>query len=106
MISIHFVHAQTGTIKGIVKTSDGQPEFVNIGLKNTSKGAVANRNGKYELSDIKPGSYILVATYVGLQSQERSLAVKSNKNNQKFILIYFILQMKKWKKEEMLSRSV
>lgn len=70
--------AQTGLIKGTVKTADGQPaEFINIGLKGTTKGATANQQGEYELKNIEPGTYILVACLLGLETREQQVEVKA-----------------------------
>jgi iron complex outermembrane receptor protein len=70
--------AQTGTIKGAVKTSDGKPaEFVSIILKSTSKAASSNKIGTYQIKNVKPGTYSLTASFVGLQTQQQSVEVKS-----------------------------
>src|SRR5690349_14987180 len=70
--------AQNGTVKGVVKTSDGQPaEAVNIGLKGTSKGTFVNAKGEYEIKNVTPGAYTLVATFVGLETREERIDVKS-----------------------------
>lgn len=73
------VYAQNGTIKGTIRTSDGQPaEFVTVGLKGTSKGAVANAQGEYEIKNIEPGNYFLRTSFIGLETQEHNLEVKPN----------------------------
>jgi hypothetical protein len=69
--------AQTGTIKGTIKTSDGVPaEFVNIGLKGTSQGTTANSKGEYEIKKVNAGNYILITSFVGLETKELEIAVK------------------------------
>lgn len=71
--------AQKGGINGIVKTSDGMPaEFVNIGLKGTAYGTVANYKGEYELKSIPEGNYILLTSFVGLETKETSVEIKAN----------------------------
>ncbi|AYB35356.1 TonB-dependent receptor [Chryseolinea soli] len=68
----------TGSVQGTIKTSDGNPaEHVNVSLKGTAKGAVADRKGGYEISHIAPGSYTVIASFVGLESQESSIEVKA-----------------------------
>jgi iron complex outermembrane receptor protein len=68
----------TGTIRGTVKTSDGNPaEYVNVGIEGTTKGTVAGRNGAFEIKHIIPGNYILVASFVGLESQKQNIEVKA-----------------------------
>ncbi|HEX6225189.1 MAG TPA: TonB-dependent receptor [Chryseolinea sp.] len=67
-----------GSIRGTVKTSDGNPaEFVNVSIEGTTKGAVAGRNGNYEIRNVIPGEYILVASFVGLENQRQKISVKA-----------------------------
>jgi iron complex outermembrane receptor protein len=66
----------TGTIKGTVKTADGKAaEFVNITLTETSQGATASQSGHYTIKNIKPGTYTLVASFVGLQAQTKQVTI-------------------------------
>jgi len=68
----------SGSVRGVVKTSDGQPaEFVNLGIEGSSKGVVADWEGKYELAHVAPGNYVIVASFVGLQTQKQSIEVKA-----------------------------
>jgi len=77
-VALSFAQAQTGNIKGTVKTSDNQPaEFLNIGLKGTGKGTSANSNGDYELRNIEAGTYILVVSFIGLETKEQQIDVKA-----------------------------
>ncbi|RAJ93065.1 iron complex outermembrane receptor protein [Larkinella arboricola] len=71
--------AQTpGSIKGLVTTRDGNPAaFVNVSLKETRKGTVTSEEGTYLLKGIHPGSYTLQVTFVGLQTQEKSVTVNA-----------------------------
>ncbi len=70
--------AQTGSISGTLKTSDGQPaELINIGLKGTSKGAISNVTGAYEISNVEPGTYTLVTSFMGLETREQQVEVKA-----------------------------
>jgi len=75
-ISLSLSAQQAGSIKGTVKTSDGQPAAsVTISLKETGKAAIVNEEGNFSLSHLKPGTYILSATFVGLQSQTQQITV-------------------------------
>ncbi len=71
--------AQThGSIRGSVKTSDGNPAaFVNVSLKEIRKGTVTAEDGTYQLKGINEGTYTLQITFVGLQTQEKSVSIKS-----------------------------
>ncbi|OAB26217.1 CarboxypepD_reg-like domain-containing protein [Flavobacterium fryxellicola] len=71
--------AQTGTIKGTIKTSDGSPaELVTVALKGTTKGTTANSKGAYELRKVSPGNYTIIALLVGLETREINVEVKAN----------------------------
>lgn len=66
----------TGSISGTVKTSDGSPaEYVNVGIEGTSRGTSADRNGNFEIKNLKPGTYTLLVSFIGLESQRRSVEV-------------------------------
>lgn len=77
----------TGSIKGTVKTRDGKPaEFVNVTIEG-GKSAQVDTKGKYLLKDLKPGTYTLIASYVGLGEQKREIVVKEEENQiQDFII--------------------
>src|SRR5688572_25114831 len=52
--------AQNGSVKGVIRTSDGQPApYVNVALKE----------------NIKAGNYTLITTFVGFQPQEKQVEV-------------------------------
>ncbi|MCB0430882.1 MAG: TonB-dependent receptor [Flavobacteriales bacterium] len=79
LLTASMASAQTGHIRGTVTTSDGRPaEFVNIILKSTQKGTSTNRKGEYEIRNIQPGTYTLVTSYVGLESREQQVTVKTD----------------------------
>jgi iron complex outermembrane receptor protein len=68
----------SGSIKGTVKTSDGTPaEYVNLSIEGSSKGSVADRKGNFEIKNLTPGTYVIVASFVGLGTQNRSVEVVS-----------------------------
>jgi iron complex outermembrane receptor protein len=65
-----------GKIQGQVTSSDGNPvEYVSIQLKGTSRGAVTGNSGSFEITGLNPGSYTLVASFVGLDTQEKPVVV-------------------------------
>lgn len=72
------VTAQTGAgaIKGTVKTSDGNPaEFVNVVLSNTKFGATAGQTGHFTIKNVPAGTYTIVASFIGLQTQSKEITV-------------------------------
>ena len=71
--------AQSGRIKGTVKTADQAPAaFVNVVLKGTNKGVNTDANGNYSIKGIQPGSYTLLISFIGLESKEVSIEVTSD----------------------------
>lgn len=67
-----------GTIKGNITTIDNKPaEFVSVTIKGTSKGAVSDKNGNYNILNVKQGSHTLVASLTGLKTQVKKIEVKS-----------------------------
>jgi iron complex outermembrane recepter protein len=71
--------AQTGNLKGSIKTSDGKPaEYVSVGLIGTNKGTSANSKGEYELKNMEPGTYSLKTSFVGLETIEQQIVIKEN----------------------------
>ncbi len=70
--------SQNGNIKGTVKTSDSKAaEYVSVGLKNKSLGVSTNLKGEYELKNVEPGTYTLMISYIGLETKEQLVEVKS-----------------------------
>ncbi len=64
----------TGTIQGRVtdkRTGDPLP-FVNVVVKGTTMGAATNAEGMYQIGNLAPGTYTLVARLVGHEVQEVS----------------------------------
>lgn len=69
--------AQTGGVRGNIVTSDGAPaEFINIIIKGTSKGAVTNDRGFFEIKNLPAGESILVVSFVGLEKKEISVEIQ------------------------------
>ncbi len=73
---------------GRIHTSDGKPaESVSVILKGTTKGAVADRNGQYEIKNISPGNYIVSTSFTGLETKETSIAVNAGS----IVIVDFVL---------------
>ncbi len=72
LIISFYAHGQKGGIAGKVYDNvNNQPlPFVNIIIKGTTTGATTDIDGAYEFKNLKPGSYSLVATFVGYKTKE------------------------------------
>lgn len=69
--------AQDGTIRGQVvehQSGEGLPG-VNVGLQGSSLGATTDRQGAYVISNVPPGTYTLVASFIGYATQQREVTV-------------------------------
>src|SRR3990172_7660814 len=79
--------AQSYFVRGEVREKEsGQPlAFTNIRVANTTMGTSSNRNGEYELK-LSPGSYDLIASYIGYISDTVSITVNRDTENINFSL--------------------
>lgn len=103
LFSATIVLAQTGTIKGTVKTSDGQPaEFVTITLQGTNKGASVGLKGHYQINKVNAGSYTLTASFIGLVPQSKQIEVKANE----IVTVDFMLNENNEQLQEVIVKGV
>jgi iron complex outermembrane receptor protein len=71
-----FADDPSGTIKGKITTSDGQPApFVNVHFKGENKGTMTDEEGKFQLKHVKEGSHIIEVSFIGFQTQEIEVVV-------------------------------
>jgi iron complex outermembrane receptor protein len=69
-------HQRGGTIRGVIRTSDGKPAaFVSVGIPKSGKGANTAEDGSFQISGVEPGTYELQVSYVGLQPQRQTVTV-------------------------------
>lgn len=67
---------ETGSVSGTIKTSDGNAaEYVNVTIEGTTKGTVADRNGNFEIKNLKPGTYRLATSFIGLESRTHEVVI-------------------------------
>ncbi|WP_442590343.1 TonB-dependent siderophore receptor [Pedobacter sp. AW31-3R] len=71
----------TGTVKGTVKTSDGEiAESVEIAIKDVSNTST-DRNGNYILKNIPAGTYTLTAKLIGLSTVSKQVTVTTGQTS-------------------------
>ncbi|WP_439555393.1 TonB-dependent siderophore receptor [Dyadobacter sp.] len=76
LLSTAAAFAQNGRVSGQILSSDGQPaESVSVGIKGSSKGAVSDAQGKFTIERMKPGSHILLISFVGSATQEKAVDI-------------------------------
>lgn len=69
----------SGIITGEIKTADGHPAaFVTVYLKENNKTAIADKQGKFIIKNLKDGIYTLEITMVGLKPQQKIVEIKNN----------------------------
>ena len=79
-----FAYAQDGSIKGSVKDESGEPlPFANVSVQQngvTIAGSQTDFDGNYLIDPVRPGTYTLVASFVGFTEQQvRGLSVTADK---------------------------
>lgn len=68
-----------GTVRGTVtdaQTGESIPG-VNVALEGTQQGAATSADGTYQISGVEPGSYTLVASFVGYDRRTRQVQVRA-----------------------------
>lgn len=76
LFSITTLFAQTGTIKGKVTTSDGQPgAYITVRIDRSSKGAISNEKGEYLIKNVKPGNWTLKISAVAAAAQDQNVTI-------------------------------
>ncbi|AMJ68285.1 TonB-dependent receptor [Hymenobacter sp. PAMC 26628] len=72
------LHQRPGAIKGVIRTSDGQPAaFVSVGIPKLGKGANTAEDGSFQIIGVEPGPHVLQVSFVGLQPQQQTVAVEA-----------------------------
>lgn len=83
-ISSFFSFAQAqdrAQITGRVITSDGSAASnISVTLKGTRLGASTNAAGDYLINNIKPGTYIIRVSALGVQAQEKEITLSAGDN--------------------------
>ncbi len=75
--------AQSGAIKGHVKTADGKDaEFINVVLKGTTRGTTTDEKGNYQLLNVKAGDHTLQVSFIGLEPQTKKIVVKEGETTE------------------------
>jgi len=74
------IMAQNGTIRGFVYEEEtGEPViFTNVYLKGTTFGSATDVNGYFAISQIIPGDYLLMVTYLGYDTLQMPVTIREN----------------------------
>ena len=64
------------SVSGTVTDTDGNSlTGANVALEGTALGASTDDNGAYAISDVIPGTYSVMASYIGYESETKSVTV-------------------------------
>ncbi|MCX7697721.1 MAG: TonB-dependent receptor [Bacteroidales bacterium] len=76
----HWIFAQNATIRGFVyDKSTGEPiGFANVYLKGTNYGSATDLNGYFAITQIKPGSYTIIVTFLGYDTIRENIVLQPN----------------------------
>ncbi len=79
VFSTHLYAQNRGSVKG--KLTDVQNnealQFANVAIKGTSLGTVTDNEGNYIISNLNPGNYTLVFSYLGYETQEHPITIRA-----------------------------
>lgn len=68
--------------------SEGQPlAFSNVHLENSTIGTTTNENGIFQLTNLKPGVYILIASFTGYGTSKKRIQITNKNLEIKFNLV-------------------
>jgi len=74
LIGSFFLQAQNSSFRGRILTHDGQPaEHVSVIVKGTDKATTSDGSGEYLLQHLKSGKYTVLYSYIGLQTQQKTV---------------------------------
>ncbi len=88
--------AQKGSVKGFVYDKEtGEPAiFTSVYLYKTTIGATTDINGFFAITQIPPGDYILMATFIGFDTVKMPISVGKGENlNKKLYLQKLAIEM-------------
>jgi len=89
IFSASIINAQKGTISGKIVNQKNNPiSNVNVLIKNTDKGIISNRFGKFKIENVQPGNYTLSVTFIGYKSKSIPFTIE---NGQKLRLSKIVL---------------
>lgn len=78
--------SEAAIVHGVIRTGSGKIlPFASVLVKGTTQGVAANANGIYSLQ-LEPGTYTLLAQYIGHTSAEKKIKIGSADQEVDFIL--------------------
>jgi hypothetical protein len=95
---LSFLSSIASTITGTITDENGAPlQFASITVKGTTKGAIANSQGKYSIT-IGEGSYTLVCQHIGYKTEQKAVSVAAD------VVVDFQLSLQDLKMDEVVIK--
>ncbi|MDR8392733.1 TonB-dependent receptor [Aliifodinibius sp. S!AR15-10] len=78
----HLLAQQTASVSGYVSDSQNGETLIaaNVALEGTKKGTSTNTSGYYTITNVQPGAYNLVVSYIGYQSYSQKVSLEPGEN--------------------------
>jgi iron complex outermembrane receptor protein len=93
LVSTQSISAQTYTIRGKVADLRSKPiPGVNVVLTGTNYGAATDDDGKYEITDLAPGIYIIEFSAIGYEKNIKDVDVQNKSVNLNVVLKETIIE--------------
>ncbi len=78
ILSVTVLYGQSGSIKGKVVTTSGNPvENANVLISGSNNGTTTDNNGNYVLQNISKGTYTLKVSSIGFKPDEINIQIKN-----------------------------
>lgn len=88
----YFQQAGSGTITGRVTDKDGLVlPGASVRIKGTTTGVASSQTGTYSLTNLKPGNYTIVVSYMGFETKEEAATVAADQT----LTLNFLLEVGK-----------
>ncbi|MEN8120836.1 MAG: TonB-dependent receptor [Bacteroidota bacterium] len=79
LISFFTFSLNAQNIIGHIENEKGEALVgANVSIKNSYKGTITNANGRFEITNLKPGNFTLLVNYLGYEQAVYQLELKSN----------------------------
>lgn len=76
--------AQDGSIAGVITDAESKSTLpgANVQIEGTEEGASSGSDGAYEITGLSPGTYTVVATFVGYDEQSKEVDVQAGEETE------------------------
>lgn len=88
-------------IRGTVSDKNTQESLVgaHVSIENTNLKTITNQNGEFYFDKIKKGEYVIIASFIGFETEKQSTTINSDKT------VNFSLQPTSFMQDEIVVRS-